>query len=99
MPPTGVTTRSWSARRIFACMAGVHVADLIEKQRSALGFSKGPVRSLWRREGALHMAEQLAFHELGRDGSAVDGDERACAAMPWSWMARATSSLPFRSRP
>src|SRR5215469_12359457 len=44
----------------------IHVADLIEKQRSALGFTKRtfPVAGC-PGEGATHMAKQLAFHELG----------------------------------
>ena len=60
----------------------VHVADLVEKQRSMLGFAKGALPVTHRAcKGAANMAEQLAFHELGRDSSAIDGDERFAAAM------------------
>ena len=60
----------------------VHVADLIEKQRSVVGFAKRalPVTH-GARKGAANMPEQLAFHELSRDRSAIDGDEQFAAAM------------------
>src|ERR1700722_966395 len=60
----------------------VHVADLVEKQRSMLGFTKRalPVTH-GAGKGAANMAKQLAFHELGRDCSTIDGDERFTAAM------------------
>src|SRR5437899_1601250 len=60
----------------------VHVADLVEKQRSALGLPKGSCPVVRRAgEGSPHMAEELALDELGRNGGAVDGDERLAAAM------------------
>src|SRR5215467_13647992 len=62
--------------------ADIHVADLIEKQRSALGFTKRtfPVAGC-PGEGATHMAKQLAFHELGGNGSAIYCDKRLGRAM------------------
>src|SRR6266850_2404972 len=57
-----------------------HLADLIEKDRAVVGRGE----QAWTRlhgagEGALHVAEQLAFEERVRDGSAVDWNERLSA--------------------
>ena len=44
-------------------------------------ISKRPLRAaIGAGEGALLVAEQLAFQQLGRDGAAVDGDERPLPA-------------------
>ena len=45
------------------------------------------------------MAEQLALQQAGRDGGAVELDERALARGLRSWMARAISSLPVPVSP
>ncbi len=60
-----------------------------------------PVRSRDRAgERALHVPEQLALDQLGRDRGAVDLDERRRrgAGERW-WSARATSSLPVPFSP
>ena len=60
--------------------AKIHLADFVEEQRAAIGLagSAGAVRG-GAGEGALHMAEDLAFQQVARDGGAVDGDERLVA--------------------
>ncbi len=74
--PTGVTMRSWSTRRILACMAQRHVADLVEEERAAVRLAE-PARALVDRAGerALDVAEKLALQQFRRDGRAVDRDE------------------------
>ena len=57
------------------------IRDFIEKQRPALG---GLDQSLFvahrTGEAAALVPEELAFHELGGNGAAIDRDERAVAA-------------------
>ena len=59
----------------------VHVADLVEKQRAAVGLAEaaGPVM---RRPGerAAHMAKQLALQQRRRHRGTVDGNQPSCAA-------------------
>ena len=56
------------------------VADLVEKKRAALGLLDPADLALVRAgEGTLLVAEQFGLHQMGRDGSAVDGDERSLA--------------------
>ena len=78
-------------RRIFALLqhaqkAGLglhrHVADFIEKQGSAFRlFKAADGAGGGAGEGALLVAEQLAFDEIARNGGHVDGDERAALAL------------------
>ena len=58
--------------------------------------SKRPALSLDRaREGAAHVAEQLALEQVVGERRAVDAHERAVVpAGSEPWIARATSSLP-----
>ncbi len=58
-----------------------HIADLVEEQCAAFGLLE-PAGSLavGAREGALFVAEQLAFDQLARDRRHVDRHERAVAA-------------------
>ena len=55
-----------------------HVADLIEEQRAAAGLQYLALRALGPRagEGAVRVAEQLAFDQTLGDGRAVDRHER-----------------------
>src|SRR5581483_9001629 len=58
-----------------------HVADFIEKERSAVRlFELSEVTRRGAGEGALLVAEQLGFDQLGGHGGAVDGHERAVPA-------------------
>src|SRR6185312_13054047 len=52
------------------------VADLVEKDRAVVGETE-IAATVARRAGeaALHMAEELTFKQLGRNGRHVDGDE------------------------
>ena len=57
-----------------------HLADLVEKDRAAVGGDEQPAACLYRAgESALHVPEELAFEERLRDGSAVDWNERLSA--------------------
>src|SRR5207245_3089322 len=61
---------------------GVHVADLVEKQGASLRLPKRTVAVPGStRESPAHMAEQLAFQQICRDGGAVDCDEGAAVAL------------------
>src|SRR4029453_8991836 len=56
-------------------------ADLVEKQRAAVGKFEPPDAVAHRAgEGAADMAEELAFKEFARDRRAIDADQRAVAA-------------------
>ena len=61
---------------------GRHLGDLVEEQRAAVGALEAAA-VLPRRAGerALLVAEQLGLDQVRRDGAAVDGDERAAAAL------------------
>src|SRR6185312_249656 len=59
----------------------IHLADLIEEERSAMRARRRAVAIAdGAGEGALHMPEDLAFHQLLRNGAAIDGDERPLSA-------------------
>src|SRR5205823_12277854 len=61
---------------------GRHVADLVEKQRSALRLLEAAhIASGSAGEGAFLMAEQLAFDQLAGDRRHIDRDERTRAAL------------------
>jgi hypothetical protein len=52
------------------------VADLVEKDRAVVGETEISSTVTSRSgEAALHMAEELTFKQLRRDGCHVDGDE------------------------
>src|SRR3546814_7945508 len=52
------------------------VTDLVEEQRAAVGLVDPAQRALRRAgEGAAVVSEQLAFHQVGGQRRAVDGDE------------------------
>ena len=55
------------------------LADLIEKQRAAVGTPHEPQRGRnGAGERALHVAKELRSHQLGRKGRAIDRHERPC---------------------
>src|SRR5690606_14789546 len=57
------------------------VADLVEEQRAAFSDLEAPLASRDRAgERALLVTEQLAFQQLGRNGAAIDRDERPLPA-------------------
>ncbi len=75
-----------------------HVADLVEKQRAAVGELELAGRLPHRAgEGALLVAEQLALEQRFRDGRAVDRDERLAGAAARARAARAPAA-PCRCR-
>src|SRR4029079_18198907 len=60
---------------------GRQLADLVEKQRAAVGGDEQPIRGArGAGERARDVTEQLALRQLGRDRGTVDRDERATAA-------------------
>ena len=89
--------RAHLADRERAQQLGLHgdadLADLVEEQRAAIGAAEQPLARVGAREGAAHVAEQLALGEVLRQRGAVDRHERALRP-PTSWIAWATSSLP-----
>lgn len=58
-----------------------HFTDFVEKDGSPVGQLKpaGPSPSDGSGERAFLITEQFAFHEAGRQGSAIHGDEGASA--------------------
>ena len=61
----------------------VHVADLVEEQRAAVGDLEQALLGRDRaREGALLVAEQLGLQQLAREPGAVEVDERLVGARP-----------------
>ena len=64
----------------MACSGKRHVADLVEKQRAAVALLElADAAAVGAGEGALLVAEQLAFQQVLRDGGAVEGQERCFA--------------------
>src|ERR1700728_3911151 len=60
----------------FGLKSEIHVADLIEKDRSTIRQLKFSRRALkCSSEGASFVTEQFALHEFGRKGSAVQFQE------------------------
>ena len=51
----------------------IHLADFVEEQRAAVGELRR-ARAVFVRagEGALHVAEDFAFHQFSRDRAAID---------------------------
>ena len=59
-----------------------HVADFVEKQRSAFGLLEpAGGAGIGAGEGAAFMAEQFGFDQIARDGRHVDGNERPVAPL------------------
>jgi hypothetical protein len=66
-PPTGRTSPSCRTRRSFFCISRLHVPDLVEEERAPVGVLEQPLLVLDRaREGAAHIAEELALEEDSR---------------------------------
>ncbi len=64
----------------FGLRGDRHIADFVQQHGAVLRQLEASGAALDRSgEGALFMAEQLAFHERIRHGGAVDGDERSGA--------------------
>ena len=71
------------------------LADFVEEQRAAVGLlEEADVIAVGAGECAGLVAEQLAFHQLGREWRAVDAEHGAIGAGAGLVEARATSSLP-----
>src|SRR5262249_47263784 len=60
-----------------------HLPDLIEEERASVGGGEEAVALLrGSGEGAGDVAEELALGEIGREGSAVEGEEGSASALP-----------------
>jgi len=76
--PTGSNSPSCSTRRSFNLSVERELADLVEKDRAAVGDLEASQSPLERaRERALHVPEELALHQTRRDCAAVDLDQGA----------------------
>ena len=79
--PTRRSSPSCSTRSSLPCIAGRHLADLVEEQRAAVGDLEQAARvALGAGERAAHVAEQRRLQQRLGDGGAVLADERAVAA-------------------
>ena len=76
--PTRSYFRSWRNRRSLGWSGGGQVADLVEEERPAFGGGHlaGGVAD-GAGEGALGVAEEVAFEQVGAEARAAHGDERA----------------------
>ncbi len=80
VPPTRSNSRSCSTRSSLACKGRSQLADFIQKYGAAVGhFQFAFFLRHGAREGALLVAEQLAFEQGFGKGGAVDGDEGLAA--------------------
>ena len=78
--------------------ARMHLADFVEQQGAAIGFLElADAARDGAGEGALLVAEQLAFEQVLRDGGAVDRDERCLGALALA-VDVARDALPCRCR-
>jgi hypothetical protein len=77
-----------------------HLGDLVEEQRAAVrALEEARMVAVGTGEAALLVAEDLAFHEVGRDGAAVDREEWVAAPRAHSCSVLAASSLPLPLSP
>ena len=96
-PPRGTSTRmgvlpptrsnGWPSRmrRNLAWVPGVHLADLVEEDRAVVGgLELADLLFRGAGEGALLVAEQLAFQQRLGQGGAVEADERPIAGGGWN---------------
>ena len=68
-----------NAAQQFGLNGQRQLADFIEKQRAAIGATnKAQSGRDGAGERAFHVAEELRFHELGREDSAIDRHKRIC---------------------
>ena len=80
LPPTRSNSRSWSTRSSFTCTSSGISPISSRKIVPPSASSKRPMRRSNRAgERALLVAEQLALDQAGRQGGAVDLDERLVA--------------------
>ncbi len=65
----------------LALQVEIHLADLVEKQGATVRQTGRPFAiALGTGEGALHMAEDLALHQIVGNSGAVEGDKGLLAA-------------------
>ena len=65
----------------LALQVEIHLADLIQKQGTPIGQAGGPLAiPLGPGKRSLHVAEDLALHQVMGNGGAVEGDEGTLAA-------------------
>jgi hypothetical protein len=92
--------RSCRKRSSLACSGVRQVADLVEHQRAAVGGLDLAGRGLGGAgEGALLVAEELAFQQVLGDGGAVDGDEALPLRLEAWCSPCASTSLPVPLSP
>ena len=76
--PTARNSRSWISAQQLDLHLQRQVADFVEESRAAVGQLHQPLLVLrGAAEGALHVAEKLAFHQRAHQRAAIDGHELA----------------------
>src|ERR1017187_6829555 len=79
--PSGMNSFSWMTRRLLGLHVGRDGADLVEENGSAVGHLEIALLGVdGAGEGALHMAEQRGFQQVGGQRAAVHGHEQALRA-------------------
>lgn len=77
-----------------------HVADFVEQQGSAIrGIEQPGTIALGTGKGALAVAEQLAFQQVSGNAAQFCTTNACARRGPYSWIARATTSLPVPVSP
>ena len=66
----------------FCLESEIHIADLIEEERPVMRlFEASDTQLVGTSEGSLFVPEELAFEQVGRNGSTIYGDEGFVRAM------------------
>ena len=77
VPPRRMNSFSCMTRRSLAWVSRLMRGDLVEEDGPLVGRLEEPfLQGHGAGEGALDVAEQVALEQVGRQGAAVDGDER-----------------------
>jgi hypothetical protein len=97
-PPRGLTSRPPRARSQPHLQAGDVSPTSSRNRVPPWACSNTRAVAVAPGEGPAHVAEQLGLEHALAKRAAVHGHERPRAARAVGWMARATSSLPVRSR-
>ena len=65
----------------FSLQRQVEFTNLVEEEHAAMGAFGGALAIIQRAgKGAADDAENFGFHQVARDGAAIDGDKRAIGA-------------------
>ena len=98
--PTGWIVEVCRKRRSLACSAEIHLADLVEEERAAVGDRRG-ARLVGERagEGALQWPKSSDSSRSRGIAAQLSGTKGFAARVDMAWIARAQTSLPVPLSP